>query len=224
MTEFRIRYAKEGCLRFISHLDLIRGFERALRRGGLPVAFSEGYHPHPLMSFGPALSVGVESCAEYIDITMKESMDPQTLQERFNAALPEGLRIIEARVISRKVKPLTAVINRATYLITPYAATNQQVTPCIEELWNSERLPVLRRAKDGGEKTVDIRPLWYKWQVIEDDEGLKVEIEVEVGSHGAIRPDEFLRLAKDGIPQGRVLRSGLWIVNGSSRLTPMDLC
>lgn len=223
MPDLRLRYAKEGNLRFISHLDLVRGFERAFRRGGLPIAFSEGYHPHPLMSFGPALPLGIESSAEYLDLTLTQQMEAQDLHDRLNGAFPEGLRIMEVKPITRKVKPLTAVINRATYRITAMDQTEPHVVyDCIDKLWNNPHIEVSRRSKNGGEKLVDIRPLWHHWEPVKVSQGFVGEIEVEVGSHGTIRPDEFLRLAT--IPDGGASRLGLWIVNGATRLTPMDLC
>lgn len=226
MNNYRLRYTKEGNLRLISHLDLIRSFERAMRRGNIPIAFSEGFHPHPLMSFGPALSLGIESCAEFMDITLKEPVEPSELLERLNHALPEGLRILEVRHIQGKVKPLTAVINRATYHITFGLPTSKScdLKASLERLWGTERLEVQRRAKDGGNKLVDIRPLWHRWEILEEQGRLVLEIEVEAGSQGAVRPDEFVRLIGEEFSSRRVLRWSLWVHDGTKKVSPMELC
>src|SRR4029077_7165483 len=87
----RIRFSKRGRVRFISHRDVARAFERAFRIEELPLAFTEGFSPRPKVSFGLALSVGHESEAEYLDVELTESVDVDALPERLTPALPEGM-------------------------------------------------------------------------------------------------------------------------------------
>jgi radical SAM-linked protein len=92
----RLRYAKRGRLRFTSHRDFGRAFERAVRRAGVPVAFSSGYSPHPRISYAGASPTGAASEAEYLEIALREQCDPDCVRTRLDASLPPGLDVLEA--------------------------------------------------------------------------------------------------------------------------------
>jgi radical SAM-linked protein len=94
----RLRYAKRGRLRFTSHRDFARAFERALRRAGVPMAYSAGFTPHPKVSYVGAAPTGVASEAEYVEIGLAAEVDVAALREALDAALPDGLDIVEAVV------------------------------------------------------------------------------------------------------------------------------
>lgn len=224
MYEYRLHYIKRDALRYISHLDLMRAFERALRRAELPVAHTEGFHPHPKLGLGPAMPLGVESMAEYLDMTLLKEFPVRELEQRLNQALPPELSVRTVVPITQRVKPLTAVINRATYTYDEIIGGNlESLTHIMEELWEKPELWVARRAKDGGEKQVDIRPLWHSWKVAVEAEGVVIEAEFEIGSGGTVRPDELVRFLPEGIEIGRITRNGLWIVNEKGRFLPTDL-
>ncbi|MGV1007458.1 MAG: TIGR03936 family radical SAM-associated protein [Dermatophilaceae bacterium] len=97
VQKVRVRYAKRGRLRFASTRDFQRALERALRRTGIPVAFSAGFHPHPRISYANAASTGTASEAEYAEISLTERVDPDVVRARLDAALPEGLDVVECR-------------------------------------------------------------------------------------------------------------------------------
>ena len=92
----RLRYTKRGRLRFTSHRDFQRAFERALRRSEVPMAYSAGFTPHPRVSYANAAPTGTASEAEYLEIALAEPRDPELLRERLNDSLPEGLDVVEA--------------------------------------------------------------------------------------------------------------------------------
>ena len=94
----RVRYAKRGRLRFASHRDFGRALERAIQRAGLPVAYSSGFSPHPRISFAGAAPTGAASEAEYLEIGLREACDPQAVREALDAALPDGLDVLEVVV------------------------------------------------------------------------------------------------------------------------------
>ncbi|WP_374727403.1 TIGR03936 family radical SAM-associated protein [Haloactinomyces albus] len=96
MSKLRIRYAKRGRLRFTSHRDLARAFERALRRAGIPVAHSQGFSPHPKISWAGAVPTGAASEAEYVEVQLVERVDPELVRARLDAALPAGFDLVEA--------------------------------------------------------------------------------------------------------------------------------
>ncbi|TWG23483.1 TIGR03936 family radical SAM-associated protein [Actinoplanes teichomyceticus] len=96
MQRIRLRYAKRGPLRFTSHRDFARAFERALRRAGVPIAFSQGFTPHPKISYASAAPTGVGSEAEYLEIGLQSVVDPEQLRAALDAALSPGLDVLEA--------------------------------------------------------------------------------------------------------------------------------
>jgi radical SAM-linked protein len=98
VQRLRIRYAKRGRLRFTSHRDFQRALERAVRRAGLPVAYSAGFTPHPKISYAGAAPTGVASEAEYVEIGLTEERDPAAVQAALDASLPPGLDVLDVVV------------------------------------------------------------------------------------------------------------------------------
>ena len=145
--------------RFISHLDIQRLMQRAMRRAQIPLKYSQGFNPHPLLAFASALSVGFTSDAEWMDVKLTAPVLPEQFVSDLNAALPEGLRILRAKEIEEGQKPLTALMQQADYAITLYPESNVSEEACIraiEALMGGE-IVVMKRTK-GGMKNVDIRP------------------------------------------------------------------
>jgi len=114
-TKYRLRVTKAGDMKYLSHLEYIRVIERALRRAGLPLEFTEGFHPAPKMSFSPAIPVGVESFAEYIDLILSFSLEPEDLLNRLNNVLPDGISVAQAEEIPLKAPPVATIINEVKY-------------------------------------------------------------------------------------------------------------
>jgi len=106
-THVRVRYAKRGRLVALSHLELMHTLLRAVRRASLPVAFSQGFHPKPKVSFGPALPVGVESLCEYLDLELLGPTDPREVGERLARQLPEGLTVLSAEPLSARAQSIS---------------------------------------------------------------------------------------------------------------------
>ena len=98
---YRLRFSKRGRERFLSHLDLVRLFSRALRRADVPVRFSEGFTPRAALSFPSALGIGLESVDEILDLELSRDLPGDDLRSRLNAQLPEGVRILSAERFSR---------------------------------------------------------------------------------------------------------------------------
>jgi radical SAM family uncharacterized protein/radical SAM-linked protein len=113
---FRMKYAVGENYRYASHLDLVRAFYRALRRSELPIAYTQGFTPRPLVSFGPPLPVGVDSSGEYLDFQMAHHYSGNIVRD-FGPFLPRDIRILETRVINRKSDSLGKIINMAKYEI-----------------------------------------------------------------------------------------------------------
>jgi radical SAM-linked protein len=114
-SRIRMRYTKTGRMRFLSHLDFMALVHRSAVRAGVPIAFSQGFNPHPKISFGPALSVGIESDAEYFDMETDALVDLPDLAAGLNAIMPQGIRFVEARLVPRSAPSLSGSVSRYVY-------------------------------------------------------------------------------------------------------------
>ena len=160
------RFSKDETVRFVSHLDVQRLFQRAFRRVNLPVAYSNGFNSHQQLSFATALTVGATSSAEWLDIKMDKDISPEEFSERVNAALPRGFRIVEAFCAEDKYPSLSAVMAAAEYSIILYFNETVQaeaISSAIEKLL-SDSIVVLKKTK-AGMKNVDIRPMVYRMEL-----------------------------------------------------------
>jgi radical SAM family uncharacterized protein/radical SAM-linked protein len=152
-TRIRIKYAKTDRLRFLSHLDLMTLFHRAAVRAGVPIAFSHGFNPHPKIAFGPALSVGIESETEYLDMETDPFIDLLQITKNLNTTLPLGIKILAARIIPKISPSLSGSIVRYKYEVTVPAAYAGDMEHRVGEFLSRTAVMV---TKDGRQK--DIRP------------------------------------------------------------------
>jgi radical SAM-linked protein len=227
MINYRIRFVKERNLKFLSHLDLIKTMERALRRGQLPVTHSEGFNPRPKLSFGPALAVGISSNDEYYDIQLLEDLEPQLIMERLNRTLPDGLKILMVKKIEHHVKPLNAIINRASYVIILKVVPEDQavLVAYLHGLTGLPKLDVLRSTKEGDQKLVNIRPWLHNLTIeIQDAESIKIILTGEIGSGGNLRPEDIINSISLPVQVESVTRIGLWHEEKGIVMKPLDFC
>ncbi len=156
--KIRIRYQKTEYARYLSHLDLVRIFGRACRRAEIPLMYSQGFNPHPKLSFGPPLSLGYTSNAEYMDLEIEETYAAD-LKDTLNPFLPGGLKIIDSMLIRGKVETLASVINGAEYEIDISDMEFEQVKfeESLKNLLEAVQIEVEREVK-GKHKIIDIRP------------------------------------------------------------------
>jgi radical SAM family uncharacterized protein/radical SAM-linked protein len=116
-ARIRLKFSRRGRIRFLSHLDLMTLFQRSSAKAGVPVAYSQGFNPHPRLAFGPALSVGIESDAEYLDMETDAFAEPQRIAADLNEALPNGIRILESRIVPKRAPSLSGSISRFVYRV-----------------------------------------------------------------------------------------------------------
>ncbi|NMB46227.1 MAG: DUF2344 domain-containing protein [Firmicutes bacterium] len=219
----RSRFTKDDAVRFISHLDLARTVERAVRRAGLPVAYSQGFSPRPKIAFGSALAVGVTSSAEYVDMEFLDEVAVDMFLEKISDNLPSGIRFTETVEIGPEIPPLMSVIDRASYVITGNLEQSQDLGRSVQSILDSEVIWVERPGKKQTRR-IDIRPWIFSLEVLEEGVGVgSIYLLVQTGSRGNVRPREVaahLPLDKSHI---RVHRSGLFIARGSRLLSPLDV-
>lgn len=220
----RLRWSKSEEVRFTSHLDVGRTFERTIRRSGIPIAYSEGFHPHQKLAFGPPLPLGFISDSEYLDIQLNEPYTYRVL-DRLNCALPPGFKFMEATPILGKSDSLSSIINLASYEVM-LNVTLDQIEKLSKVTMEKENLWVKRISKEQT-KEVDIRRhiLQLGCELFEDKVLLKMHL--GLGSEGYARPEEIL-MNGFGLDKKEVLsllfkRTGLFIVKGKQLLTPMQV-
>jgi len=114
----RFRFTKTGAMSLLSHLEMIHLFTRAVRRAGIPILYSRGFHPHPKFSFSTALSVGVQSLAEYMDMEIATGFGARRALQALNLSLPEGIEIVEARAVPLKSPSLSVMLAATSYRVT----------------------------------------------------------------------------------------------------------
>jgi radical SAM-linked protein len=147
VCKVRLCYAKRGKLRFTSHRDVARAFERALRRAGLPMAYSQGYHPHPKVSWLGAAPTGAASEAEYVEIALVEHLDPEMVRAQLDAALPDGLAVLEG--VLAGPGPLADRIDASAWRIEVRGVDAAQLREAVELLLAAQTVLVQRVTKDG---------------------------------------------------------------------------
>ena len=146
IQKLRLRYAKRGRLRFSSHRDFQRALERALRRAGVPMAYSAGFSPHPKISYSNSAPTGVASEAEYVEIGVTELCDPQKLQAELDAALPPGLDVVE--VIEATSSDFSSRLEASLWEME-ICAPAQEVMSAVGALMESTEVLVERKTKSG---------------------------------------------------------------------------
>ncbi len=184
----RIRLAKLGLARFLSHLDLQRVVERGLRRAELPLAFTQGFNPHPRISYASALATGTSSEGEFIDVDLTEPVEPEEFLARANGALPADVRLLEARPAPESGESLMAQINAAAYRLTLEGADEAALQAAVARLLEAEEVVVTREGRTGP-RPVNIRPQVYALAVEGPGE---LRALVQTGSKGNLRPEEVV--------------------------------
>ena len=148
VQKVRIRYAKRGPLRFTSHRDFARAFERSLRRAAVPIAFSQGFHPHPKISYASAAPTGVGSEAEYLEIGLQAPVDPAELRVALDAALSPGLDVLDA-VIATEGTSLAERIDASRWRIELTGVTEDDARGAVEAFLAADEVLVERMTKQG---------------------------------------------------------------------------
>ena len=188
-------FSKLADVRFVSHLDMQRLFQRAFRRAELPLAYSQGFNPHPLLSFATALSVGYTSDCEYFDVTLSEYVAPEEFAERVNAVLPKGVRIIDAIDAGEFKASLTPLMRSASYdavLTFSEPVSAERLRSAVETLLSGEI--VVDKKTKGGIKPVDIRPQLIDLRLVEaKGRRARFAIEGKLTAEGGLPPELLFR-------------------------------
>ncbi len=228
----RVRYTKLGKVRFLSHRDLARVWERSLRRAGVRVAYSEGFSPRPKLSFGLALSTGHESLGEYLDIDLHPDAGVaiEDLPELVSPSLPPGIDAQAAVLLEPGTESLQAAVVASRWRMEVPTATSEELVAAVERVLAAAELPVTVDRK-GNEVAVDARPAIVELAVtgepfttgvadLHPSPVLVVELATQPRS---LRPAELVRALDPGWREGRVLRTHQWTLVDGARCEPIPL-
>ncbi|MCK5125578.1 MAG: TIGR03960 family B12-binding radical SAM protein [candidate division Zixibacteria bacterium] len=190
--KLRLKWGKHGLARFLSHLENNRILQRAIRRANIPVTYSQGFHPHQKLSFGPPLPLSYSSESEYLDIQIEGTCHRDQIL-KMNDAMPYGFFVDDFKLIYSKAPAISAMLNRAFYTVMGNLGDLDQISDTIENLLSKESIIGIRSTKDGG-KEVEIRPAIYKLCINREDEKPFIEMELGLGDGGYAKPSELMNV------------------------------
>ncbi len=226
----RVRYRKLGKVRFTSHRDLARCWERALRRAELPVASTEGFSPRPKVHFGLALSTGHESLGEYLDVDLREpealAVDTEALPERLTPLLPPGVDVEAVAVIDRSETSLQEAVTSCTWVIEVPGTSPEALAAAVDTTLSATELPVVRERK-GKKVADDLRPGILGLTVVgptppdAPEQGAVLEAELATQPR-SVRPAELLAAFDPPRTEGRVRRTHQWITSDGATREPLS--
>jgi len=198
----RITFSKTDALRYIGHLDLNTIWERAARRAGLPLAYTQGFHPQPKMTFASALPLGFSSRCEVMDMRFNEDVDLISLSAQLQNAMPSGIGILNVQSVDAHEPPLQTQIISAEYEVTLTEASDRsELKRKMDEVMASPSLPRERRGK-----SYELRPLIEKLELTSENKIL-MRLAAREGATG--RPEEVLDVLGVMIEHARVERTNL---------------
>jgi radical SAM-linked protein len=185
----RIIFTKGENLRYISHLDLVRVWERALRRAAMPLAYSQGYHPHPKMVFAGALPVGYTGAAEVMDVRLTQPMPPRRVLKGLAHRLPDGLAVVDVTPVYSRAPALPTLLHGAVYEIA--IETRQSVEDARSQCQALLARESISREYRG--KSYDLRPRINDIKIDRVNHvHLLVQMDLAAGEGGTGRPEEVL--------------------------------
>jgi hypothetical protein len=241
----RFRFSKQGKVRFTSHRDVARMWERALRRSGLPVAYSEGFSPHPLLSFGLALPTCCESLAEYVEARLDTvpaptppspigpvtrvgaPFDPLDLPPLLSSLLPEGVDVQRAGLVSMGADSLQQEVTSCSWEMEVLGLAAEELSERIERLLDAPSVPV-RRERKGRLTEDDLRPSVLALTLVEGvggpvpPEGSPKRISAELATQPrGVRPMELIEGLGADLVLARACRTHQWIERDGARWEPL---
>ncbi len=193
-TVYRMKFTKTGRAKYISHLDLMRCFQRCIRRADLPIAYSEGFHPHMLIVFAAALSLGFESDCEIIEIQLSENLPFDEVKERMSAILPEGIEVTDCYVPVHKMGQM----GYAEYVVA-LPGDGKALMGEWERFISQEKILTEKKTKRGT-KEIDLKEQTEVLGAEATDTGLRLSLRLPAGSTVNVNPslliDEFGKTCK----------------------------
>ena len=193
----RVKFGENAAGKFLSHLDMLRAWQRAISRSGLPLSYSNGFNKHPKLAFSAALSVGFTSVAEYADIEFDEELALDNIFARLKTNLPPALEIYDIKELSKNDAAIMSIVERAAYraILQADDISEQTAQEAVKSILSQETLEVSRRKKNSRDtKMIDIRPWIYTLEAVKDDDYIVLDFIVQNSNDGNVKPQEVIDL------------------------------
>lgn len=195
--KIRIKFRKWGCMKFIGHLDMLRYFQKAMRRADVDIRYSEGFSPHQIMSFAAPLGVGITSDGEYFDIEVHSTKTSVEMLKDINAAMVDGVEVTGYVALLDDAKTAMSIVTAADYVLSykegyESPLSYEEWSSKVDEFFtNAKEFTIIKKTKKS-EREMDLKPLVYDFKVQEQD-GIPVfYIKVSTGSVDNIKPELLL--------------------------------
>ena len=185
----RMKFKKHGCMKFIGHLDIMRYFQKAIRRADIDIAYSEGFSPHMIMSFAAPLGVGLTSEGEYVDLQVNSCASSKAALDALNSVMVDGMEVVSFKLLPETVK--NAAADYFVNFREGYAPENWETK--FENFLQKEEMLIIKKTKRS-EAEVDLKPMLYKAEI--RDGGIFMQ--VACGSVNNLKPELVMEaFAKD---------------------------
>lgn len=188
--KLRIKFSKQGYVKFIGHLDVMRYFQKAIRRAGLPVRYSEGFSPHMIMSFAAPLGVGLLSNGEYMDIELSENpgLSSNAIRNMLNNTMAEGFQILQVKELPDQAKNAMSIVAAADYrvFLTGNEIDWTVLSKTFEHFCQQPSIMITKVSKKS-EREVDLRPLLYEVRL--EEETKSIFMKLSTGSTNNLKPE-----------------------------------
>jgi len=208
IQRIRITFSMDPMLRFVSHLDMVKAWERTFRRADLPMAFSQGFHPQPKMQFAAALPVGIWGEAELLDLWLVEKMHVGGFRGLVEPVLPPGLRLEDVRDVPMDEPALQVSLLFGVYEAVVGGIGREEVEHLVEEFLARDRIVYTRRTRKKT-KDVDIRPLVERLEAFEKGGSVGIRMTLSHRAGASVRAFDVLDVMGIDIFSTRVVRKGL---------------
>lgn len=193
--KIRIKFRKYGVMKFIGHLDMMRYFQKCIRRAGVDIAYSEGFSPHQIMSFAAPLGVGITSDGEYLDIEVNSTKSSKEEVQNLNEVMAEGVEVVSYRRLKDTEKKAMSVVAAADYELRikdEYEAPHVDYEAALREFFDEPEQILIQKKTKKSEKTMDIKKLVYAFRISLKEGKPVFYLKVCTGSTDNLKPEMVL--------------------------------
>lgn len=220
-------FEKTDQVRYVGHLDLMRTMQRALRRSGLPIRYSQGFNPHVLLAFASPLPVGVSGKEELMEIGVEDGIDAQTFALRLATAMPDSLPLLQVRAVDDRHPKLMAALTAAGYeTLLPDTEASHAITYAIDSFLARSEIIALRKTKKS-EGFSNIRPMLYELSRFPCEKGIGLTFRVALTEKETLKPSLLLSALAEhagvSLPGTRICRMRLFGEKNGAAIPLMQL-
>lgn len=188
--KIRIKFSKVGHLKYIGHLDIMRCFQKVMRRAEVDIAYSAGFSPHQIMSFASPLGLGLTSEGEYVDIEVLSTESSEAMLQKINRAMVDGMQALSYVKLPDNAKTAMSVVAAADYRVTFAEPLPQEIQEKFQEFLSRDSIVITKKTKKR-EVEMDIRPLIYQTSM-DSQEGNTLFLQLSAGSVANLKPEQVL--------------------------------